>query len=109
MHAGGRPDTLAFETLDDPSTTILADGAGVVKVRTQTVRDRVKGMRTWSVGTSSATNESRAEPDGSSSCPTPSPPSRLRSYAEVDVGEPTIHGSGSLVRSRSEVNFRRSC
>ena len=62
------------------------------------------------VGTSSATTESRVKPDGSWSCPTPSPPSRTpRLYADVVVGKPATHGSGSLVRSqRSEVNFRRS-
>ena len=61
------------------------------------------------VGTSSATTESRIEPDGSSVCPAPSP-SMPRSYAQVVAGATTSGASGSLVRSqRSEVNFRRSC
>ena len=62
------------------------------------------------VGTSSATTESRVEPDGSLVCPTPSPSQTPRSFAEVVVGPTTTEGSGSLVRSQcSEVNFRRSC
>ena len=45
------------------------------------------------VGTSSATTESRVEPDGSLSCPTPSLPLRTpRSYADVVVGKPATHG-----------------
>ena len=62
------------------------------------------------VGTSSATTESRVEPDGSSVCPTPSPSPIPCSYAGVVVGPTTTEASGSLVRSQcSKVNFVRSC
>ena len=62
------------------------------------------------VGTSSATTESRVQPDVSSLFPTPSPSPIPRSYAAVVAGPATTEVSGSLVRSqRSEVNFRRSC
>ena len=62
------------------------------------------------VGTSSATTESRVEPDGSSVCPPPAPSSLPRSYAAVVAARTATNGPCSLVRSqRSEVNFRRSC
>ena len=61
------------------------------------------------VGTSSATMESRVEPDGSLVCPTPAPSSLPRSYAPVVAGRTETTGSCSLVRSqRSKVSFRRS-
>ena len=63
-----------------------------------------------SVGTSSATTESRVEPDGSSVCPAPGPSSLPRSYAAVVAARTATNSPCSLVRSqRSEVNFRRSC
>ena len=61
------------------------------------------------VETSSATTESQVEPDGSLVCPTPSPSSSPRSYADVVADQTTTKGSCSFVRSQcSEVNFRRS-
>ena len=56
------------------------------------------------VGTSSATTESRIEPDVTSVCPAPSP-SMPPSYAQVVAGATTSGASGSLARSqRSKVN-----
>ena len=71
---------------------------------------RFRCVAVLAVATSSATTESRVEPDGSSVCPAPAPSSLPRSYAAVVAARTATNGPCSLVRSqRSEVNFCRRC